>query len=309
MRKLVLETTAPFQGLPELVACDERLFAKEGIEIEWADVDEGLPRVAHTDIATPNTLDPFFSHGRMFEQGKADMYNACEWGNYCRVQDSKVGSRQVGRRGIVTFAALAVAPNSNIYTPQQLAHRKVGVPFYFGTHYLALHMLEGFLSRSEISVCSVPHGSRYRLDCLLRGEVEATTLTEPYVTLAEKMGCRMVCSAFYHGTEVASERVDGETYAAFNRAVREAVRRINADKRAYLHYFIDYHKRTDPGVGKLSIDDLRESRIVVVDPAPIPADELQRTYEWVRSWGMLAKTASPLALVNLKVQSEAHQAA
>jgi NitT/TauT family transport system substrate-binding protein len=309
MRKLILETTAPFQGLPELVACDEGLFAKEGIEIEWADVDEGVSREARTDISSPTPLDPFHSHGRLFEQGKADMYNACEWGNYCRVQDSRVGSRQVGRRGIVTFAAIAVAPSSNTFTPQQLANRKVGVPFYFGTHYLALHMLEGFLTRDQINVCSLPHGSRYRLDLVLRGEVDATTLTEPYITLAEKKGCRMVCSAFYHGTEVAADRVDAETYAAFNRAVREAVRRIRADKRAYLHYFIDYHKRKDAEIGSLTIDDLRESRIVVVDPAPIPAEELQRTYEGVKSWGMLESTASPLALVNLDVQKHAHQAA
>jgi hypothetical protein len=47
----------------------------------------------------------------------------------------------------------------------------------------------------------------------------------------------------------------------------------------------------------------------VVDPAPIPAEELQRTYEWVRSWGMLKDTASPLALVNLDIQQHAHQAA
>ena len=31
MKKLVLETTAPFQGLPELVAYDEGLFAQEGL--------------------------------------------------------------------------------------------------------------------------------------------------------------------------------------------------------------------------------------------------------------------------------------
>src|SRR2546430_748826 len=198
MRKLILETTAPFQGLPELVACDEGLFANEGIEIEWADVDEGVSREARTDISSPTPLDPFHSHGRLFEQGKADMYNACEWGNYCRVQDSKVGSRQVGRRGIVTFAAIAVAPQSNVYTPQQLAHRKVGVPFYFGTSYLALHMLEGFLRREEIVVCSVPHGSRFRFDLLAKGEIDATTMTEPYVTLAEKKGYRVICSAFYH---------------------------------------------------------------------------------------------------------------
>jgi hypothetical protein len=107
MQKLILETTAPFQGLPELVAHDEGLF----------------------------------------EQGKADMYNTCEWGNYCRVQDTGVGSRQVGRRAIVTYSAMMVAPDSPIYTPQQLAHRIIGVPFYFGTHYIALHMLEGFLRR------------------------------------------------------------------------------------------------------------------------------------------------------------------
>ena len=51
------------------------------------------------------------------------MYNACEWGNYCRVQDTSQGSRQVGRRAIVTYAALVVAPDSPVYTPQQLANR------------------------------------------------------------------------------------------------------------------------------------------------------------------------------------------
>jgi hypothetical protein len=64
-----------------------------------------------------------------------------------------------------------------------------------------------------------------------------------------------------------------------------------------------------PEIGKLGVDDLRESRIVVVDPAPIPAKELQRTYEWVRSWGMLEATASPLALVDQDIQAHAHQAA
>jgi NitT/TauT family transport system substrate-binding protein len=144
---------------------------------------------------------------------------------------------------------------------------------------------------------------------MMRGEVEATTLTEPYVSLAERKGCRLICSAFYHGTEVASDKVDAETYAAFNRAVREAVRRINADKRKYLRYFIDYHKTRDPEIGTLTVDDLRESRLVVTDPAPIPADELQRTYEWVRGWGMLEQTASPLQLINMDVQAQAHVAA
>ncbi len=309
MKKLVLETTAPFQGLPELVAHDEGLFAKEGLEIEWADRDAGVDKKTDVTITDPKQVNKFASHGKLFEQGKADMYNACEWGNYCRVQDTATGSRQLGRRAIVTYSALVVAPDSPVYTPQQLANRTIGVPFYFGTHYIALHMLEGFLRRDEIKLCRAPNGSRYRYDAMMSGEIEATTLTEPYATLAEKKGCRLICEGFYHGTEVASDRVDAETYLAFNRAVRAAVKRINADKRAYLHYFIDYHGRTDPEIAALRVEDLRESRLVVCDPAPIPLDEMQRTYDWLKSWDMLEETASPLALVNMDVQRHAHQAA
>jgi NitT/TauT family transport system substrate-binding protein len=308
VKKLVLETTAPFQGLPELVAYDEGLFATEGLAIEWADREAGVEKKTRTDITSPKDANPFASHGKLFEQGKADMYNACEWGNYCRVQETGAGSRQLGRRAIVAYAALVVRPDSPVFTPQQLAGRLIGVPFYFGTHYIALHMLEGFVPRDMIRLCSAPNGSRYRLDSLMSGEIEATTLTEPHVTLAEKKGCRIVASALFHGTEVASTRIDAETYAAFARAVRAAVRRINADKRAYLHYFIDYHGAKDPEIAALSIDDLRPSRLVVCDPAPIPLDEMQRTYDWLKSWGMLEDTSSPLDLVNLHIQQHAHAA-
>jgi NitT/TauT family transport system substrate-binding protein len=309
MKKLVLETTAPFQGLPELVAYDEGLFAQEGLDVSFVDRDKGNARTLDTSITSPKGVDPFASHGKLFEQGQADMYNACEWGNYCRVGATSAGSRQVGRRAIVTYSAMIVAPDSPVYTPQQLANKVIGVPFYFGTHYIVMHMLQGFLRREEIKLCNAPNGSRYRLNALLEGKVDAVTLTEPHVTLAEKKGCRIICTAFFHGTEVASERVDAETYAAFNRAVREAVRRINANKRGYLHYFIDYHGRTDPEVAALKIEDLRESRLVVYDPAPIPLDEMQRTYEWLKSWGLLEGTDSALALVNTEVQQRAHEAA
>ena len=255
-----------------------------------------------TQITDPSLVNPHSSHGKLFEQGKADMYNACEWGNYCRVQDSDVETgRQIGRRSIVAFAGLVVRPESKVYTPQQLAGKLIGVPFYFGTHYLALHMLEGFLERDQINLCSAPNGSRHRYDAMMSGEVEATTLTEPYLTLAEKNGCRVVTSAFFHGTEVASDKVDTETYAKFNRAICEAVLRINTNKKDYLHYFIDYHEKKDPEIGTLEVSDLKESRIVLVDPAPIPLDELERTANWIKSWGMLTTTNDNINLVNMNI--------
>ena len=70
------------------------------------------------------------------------------------------------------------------------------------------------------------------------------------------------------------------------------------------HRFLQH----DPEIGTLRPQDLREGRLVVVDPAPIPADELRRTYEWVKSWGMLENTQSPLQLVNINLQANAHAA-
>jgi hypothetical protein len=43
-----------------------------------------------------------------------------------------------------------------------------------------------------------------------------------------------------------------------------------------------------------------------VDPAPIPLAEMEQTYDWLKSWGMLEQTASPLDLVNMDVQKSAH---
>ena len=307
MKTLTLETTAPFQGLAELVAYDEGLFEKEGLIIEWVDRDPtennvNMIKPVDTQITDPSLVNPHSSHGKLFEQGKADMYNACEWGNYCRVQDSDVETgRQIGRRSIVAFAGLVVRPESKVYTPQQLAGKLIGVPFYFGTHYLALHMLEGFLERDQINLCSAPNGSRHRYDAMMSGEVEATTLTEPYLTLVEKNGCRVVTSGFYHGTEVASDKVDTETYAKFNRAICEAVLRINTNKKDYLHYFIDYHEKKDPEIGTLKVSDLKGSRIVLVNPAPIPLDELERTANWIKSWGMLTTTNDNNNLVNMNI--------
>jgi NitT/TauT family transport system substrate-binding protein len=306
-KKLVLETTAPFQGLAELVAYDEGLFEKEGLAIEWADREKNVDKTPQLHITSHVGVDRFSSHGKLLEEGKADLYNACEWGNYSRVEGTKVGSRQIGRRSIVTFAAILVRSDSPVQTPQQLADRQIGVPFFFGTHYLTLQMLEGFVPRERIKLGRVPNGSTYRYQLLMNGTIEATTLTEPYVSLAEKNGCRIVISAFHHGTEVASDRVDADTYGAFNRAVCEAVRRINANKRAYLHYFIDYYKDRDPEVAKMTIDDLREGRIYVVDPAPIPADEMQRTFAWMKSWGFLEDMCEANALVDMNVQQRGHE--
>lgn len=197
-------------------------------------------------------------------------------------------------------------PSSPVYTPQQMANKIIGVPYFAGTHFLALLMLEGFLPRDLIKTCQAPFGSGARFRSLMKGEIDATTLTEPYISVAEKAGCRIIILAPYHGTEVASQDVDAETYASFNRAVKKAVGRINPDKRKYLQYFIDYHQ-SDPDVAALTVDDLSMARLQVVEPAPIPEDELDRTYQWMLDCNLLDPDCAEGMLVDNQRQSLAHR--
>ncbi len=76
-----------------------------------------------------------------------------------------------------------------------------------------------------------------------------------------------------------------------------------------MQYFIDYHSKTDPRIGALTAADIRQSRIVVVEPSPIPEAELESTATWIKSWGMLANTDDAAKLVNMDVQTSAHAAA
>ena len=75
-----------------------------------------------------------------------------------------------------------------------------------------------------------------------------------------------------------------------------------------MHYFIDYHK-SDPDVAALTVDDLRVGRLQVLDPAPIPEDELRRTVEWMKSWDMIDQQTDPSSLIDSEIQERAHQLA
>src|SRR6059036_2316492 len=168
---------------------------------------------------------------------------------------------------MIVCAALVVPPDSSVYVPQELANRREGLDYGNGTAYAGLQMLEGAVPREAVTTyAAVTHpGERYA--ALMRGDFEATVLQEPWITVAEKAGCRLVSTTFFHGTWVATDQVTAEAYAALLRAITRAVRLINADKRRYVHYFIrDWAGHS--AVTALSPDDFNLGRIQLKEPAP-----------------------------------------
>ena len=297
-KKIKMEAGSPFNSMDWIVAKDEGLFEKEGLDVEF--IKHGIHR--ETDLSLTNAWNQVSSalgHAEAVERGDANFFNGCEWGNYRRAQDSKFGSRTLGRRACVPVGAIVVPPWSDIYTPQQLANRPIAVPYYQGTHYLALMLLEGFLPRDMIkAVHSGEKVVRYR--SMMDGTTDACTVSEPWNTVADKAGCRTIAQAFLYGTDVGTTDIDAETYAAINRALSEAVRRLNADKKKYVHYFIDYDPAEE--VQALTEADFNLNRLVYIEPGtPIPEDEFQRTYEWMVSWDLIGAGHSAEDLINTEI--------
>jgi ABC-type nitrate/sulfonate/bicarbonate transport system substrate-binding protein len=206
---------------------------------------------------------------------------------------------------MVVCGALVVPPCSSVYTPQDLANRLVALDFGNGTAYAGLQMLEGAVPRQAIKTYSFDANPAKRYAALMAGEFEATVLQEPWITVAEKAGCRLISTTFFYGTWVADAALDRDAYAAFARASTEAVRRINADKRSYVHYYKDDYKGYLE-VEVLTPDDFNLGRIQLKAPGPIPEADARWDWEWMASWGVLSGAFDATAQINAAVQQAAH---
>jgi NitT/TauT family transport system substrate-binding protein len=280
--------------LPWLVARQEGFFAQEGLEVVF------LPQTPWDAQRAPETdpahVPPFWQYTR-FEARQAMAFNACEWGQVRRAQASTIGGRIVMLRPAVVSQAIIVRPDSPITHVQALRHKPIAVNFHAGSHYLTLQLLEGFMEREAITVVHVGQApGRYR--ALWEGRVDAVTVMEPYIALAEKQGCHVLAEAFYVGAEILSPALDTETATGMSRAITRAVERINADKRSYLHHLI---AELPAELGTLTPADFHLPRLRYTNPRPYPEDEFARTYDWMVSWNLIPAGATYDRLVDNRI--------
>jgi NitT/TauT family transport system substrate-binding protein len=295
--KLVVESAEAVLGLHWFVARDYTA-KDEGLDIEI--IVPGIQ--TKFDWNDPRSRDHHLvsstNYQKAFEQGKADIYRACEWGQIRRTYDNPKGPI-VARRPTMVYQSVFVRPDSPIDATIALANKKVGVQFHQGSHYCTLAMLEGFMPRDQIQV--VHAGTvQERYEALMSGDVDGSTLMEPWVSLAHKNGCKEIVSTFYQGTENASQDLDPKIWEAAVRAVKKAVRLINADKRKYIHYMLDeipakYAKQ-------LTLEDFYLPRLRYVDPAPYSREEFDRAYNWMVTWDLVGTNAKYEGLVCNRIQ-------
>src|SRR5690606_1952935 len=152
--------------LPEIVAIQEGLFEAVGLRVRFA--DEG-------DRSADSRRNPAARHKEtLFATARADVYNVCEWGGIDRLERDTRGGRIGHLRAAVVSQAL-VSLDDDLNEPHHLADVPVPINEYTGSHYTALHLLEGTVPRERIRLEHTGPPTN-RLDLLLAGESRATML-------------------------------------------------------------------------------------------------------------------------------------
>src|SRR5207237_3037042 len=95
--------------------------------------------------------------------------------------------------------------------------------------------LEGFLKREQIKWTNAGT-MRERIDALAKGEVAAVSLMEPWISVAEKRGMRVLMESHSTRSEAAGDELDGPTLAAMFRAEARAAEAIDRNPGKYAHY-------------------------------------------------------------------------
>ena len=274
--------------LPLLVARDEGFFRDEGLDVEVIRTPGSGQRNSGHQALRANVFDRTME--ALYDKGACDQFRMCEWGVMKRAVESNVESghrpaKIVALGSAMSTFALVVDPNFGIYEPEQLKGKPIGVSPFNGSHFTTLKLLEGFLKREQIKT-TFAGTMKERLDALSRGEVAAVSLMEPWISIAEKRGLRVLMESHSTRSEAAGDELDGPTLASMFRAEAEAAKAIQKDPGRHAHYLLQ-----EAG-GLLEPKDLDLSRILNAPPEPYTRERFDHTYQWTLGWSLVPPGAT-----------------
>ena len=288
LKKVNVSMMNAIHDLPLLVARDEGFFRDEGLDVNILKT----PGTGQRDSDHQALRDNIFARTMesLYEQGKCDQFRMCEWGIMKRAVESNVTSghrpaKIVALGSAMSTFAIVTDPKQRIYEPEQLKNRPIAVSPYNGSHFTLLKMLEGFLKRDQIQWTNAGT-MRERIEALVRGEVAAVSLMEPWISVAEKRGLRVLMESHSTRSEAAGDELDGPTLAAMFRAESRAAEAIEKSPLKHARYLVE-----EAG-GLIDAKELKVSRILNAPPEPYTRERFDHTYQWTLGWGLVAPGAT-----------------
>jgi NitT/TauT family transport system substrate-binding protein len=286
-RKTKVAVMNAVHDLPVLVARDRGYFKDEGLDIEFVTT----PGMAQVTTSHTVKFDTVFDRplDSVYNEGGIDQYRMCEWGIMKRAVEADTEGRR--RRKIVALGAsmskfaIVVDKGSRIYEPEMLKDKVISVTPNNGSHFTMLKMVEGFLEPQHVKTTNAGSMPK-RIEALRRGDVSAVVLMEPWISVAQKEGLRILIESHSTRSEAASDDVDAATLAAMFRAQARAVEDIERDPTPYVQYLI-----AEAG-GRLDAKDFQTWRLLHAPPQPYTRERFDDTYNWTVKWNMTVPGAT-----------------
>ena len=273
----------PVFDLPVLVAIEERLFERAGLDVRMsARYEDREKTLTEREVLTR-------LKEQLFECGSADSYNVCEWASIDRLErGQRAGNIAALRAAVVAQAILSF--DDALQTPRDLAGVPVAVNEFTGSHYTTLQMLEGAVGRQGIRIEHIGAPQK-RLEALRDRTHRAVTVMEPFISLGLKLGAHIIAAEFYRGGEVIAPSLTPEQRQAYYEAENQAVDLINTHFDRYAHHIVA------AAGGALQPEELlrvffRYKHVDYYEP-----ELFGRTYEWMKSWDLTPGQSEHAALV------------
>ena len=288
LKKVKASMMNAIHDLPLLVARDEGFFRDEGLDVEILKTPGTGQHASDHQALRDNIFNRTMES--LYEQGECDQFRMCEWGIMKRAVESNVedghrAAKIVALGSAMSSFAIVTDPRSGIYEPEQLKGVPIAVSPFNGSHFTMLKMMEGFIGRDEIKWVNVGT-HRERLDALRDGKVKAASLQEPWISVAEKQGCRVLIESRSTRSEAAGEQLDGPTLAKMFRAEARAAEAIQKHPEKYAHYI------AEEAGGLIDVKELRMSRILNAPPVPYTRERFNDNYQWTLGWGLVPPGAT-----------------
>ena len=277
--------------LPQRVADEREYFAEEGVPVELVERDRTC--VDWKYVPGEHTLTG---------DDDVDIYPVCKWESLKRTWSLEDGL-VVGHGAFADLPyAVYTRPETEIEDPEDLAGVPVGVNRRTGQEYTAMRALEEHVDPDDVEL--EHHGMPTdRLRALREGEVEAITLLDPHITLAEALGFERVLEFENHVGIVGTTDLEPEVLEAYVAAYERAVEEINADPDAFREEYLEMLEadlEVAPDLFEdVDLEDLRESVTVPRYETPDLAtpEDLEAHLEWMKDRELIDETADAESIV------------
>jgi NitT/TauT family transport system substrate-binding protein len=273
--------------LPVLAARDLGFFKDEGLDIDFI-TTPGMAQVTTKHFVKFDTVfdRPLDS---VYNEGGIDQYRMCEWGIMKRAVEAEASN--IRRRKIVALGAsmsmfaIAVRKDSKFYAPEMLKDQLIAVTPNNGSHFTTLKMMEGFLEPKHLTVTNVGTMPQ-RLQALKDGKVAAVSLMEPWISVAQKEGLRILIESHSTRAEAAGDELDGPTLRKMFRAQARAVEVLEKDPSPFIKYFV-----AETG-GRIEERDFQSWRLLHGPPVEYTRERFDDEYNWTVKWNMTVPGAT-----------------